>query len=445
MDPSSLHPDLPERGATVEELGCAAILVFFAVQGAIPFIAPNQALESTGREATRLMFYGGVGSQLVVYSAIAFLVLRQASRVVRWLGAMQWALPLAALVVASALWSQFPLYTLRRSLPFALAGVFGLYLAMRFPVRRQLAILRVSMLVLAAGTVVMALGFPHLGLDASAGHHADWQGVFTQKNACGRMMVLATAVLLADWKASWQRIASMGLFLVVMYMSGSRSAWLIEAAMLALWGGLMLAKRLEARTRVLAALAAFWLMAASSAAAFLSIPALLEWMGRDATLSGRTLIWKQTWIFVVQRPLLGWGYDAFWRGVQGEAFRVVAAVHFMVFHAHNGFLEIWLELGAMGLALFALSYFRAWRRLWTHLCAGEVDRVMWMVFVLALILLYDLDENSLLIYNGMFWTLYVAALANVEFLAVEDRLGTRMTAEREDERSAHEACAAVSQ
>ena len=428
-----------DRGTTGEELCCAAILAFFAVQGAVPFIAPNQALESTGREATRLMFYGGIGSQLVVYSAIAYLLLRQASRILRWFGAMQWTLPLAALVVASTLWSQFPLYTMRRSVAFALAGVFGLYLAMRFPVRRQLAILRITMLALAVGTIVMALGFPHLGLDASAGHRADWQGVFTQKNACGRMMVLATAVLLADWRPSWQRIASMALFLAVMYMSGSRSAWLIEAALLLLWAGLMIAKRLEARARVLAALAALWFTAASAVAAWLWLPALLHWMGRDATLSGRTLIWKQTWIFILQRPLVGWGYDAFWRGIQGEAFRVVAAVHFMVFHAHNGFLEMWLELGAAGLLLFTLSYFRAWRRMWPYLRAGQIDRVVWMVFVLALILLYDLDENSLLIYNGLFWPLYVAALANIEFLAIEDGLPAPIA-----ERSAHEACAVLS-
>jgi O-antigen ligase len=436
---------MEQRGTSVEELCCAAVLAFFAVQGAVPFIAPNQALEATGEPATRLMFYGGVGSQLVVYGAIAFLLLRQAARVVRWLRAMQWALPLAALAVASAVWSQFPLYTIRRSLPFALAGVFGLYLATRFPVRRQLAILRITMLALAAGTVVMALAFPHLGLDASAGHHADWQGVFTQKNACGRMMVLATAVLLADRKLSWQRAASGALFLVVMYMSGSRSAWLIEAALLLLWAGLMIAKRLDARGRVLAALAGLWFTVASAIAAFIWMPALLAWMGRDATLSGRTLIWKQTWIFIRQRPLLGWGYDAFWRGIHGQAFRVVAAVHFMVFHAHNGFLELWLELGAAGLLLFALSYLRAWRRLWPVLRRGEVDRVAWMVFVLALILLYDLDENSLLIYNGLFWTLYVAALANVELLAVEDGLQARLMVERICGGNALEASAAVSQ
>lgn len=427
----------------MEELCCAAILAFFAVQGAVPFIAPNQALEATGLPPTGLMFYGGVGSQLVVYGTIAILLFKHAERVTRWLGAMQWALALTCLVVISTLWSQFPLYTMRRSVPFAMAGVFGLYLAMRFPVRRQLGILRITTVALALGTVVMALVFPKLGLDASAGHHADWQGVFTQKNACGRIMVLATAVLLADWKTSWKRVAIAALFLLVMLMSGSRSAWLVEGALIAVWAGLVMAKRLEAKTRVLAAAGLLLSIPAGMAALYLSFPRMLDWMGRDATLSGRTLIWKQVWIFILRRPWLGWGYDAFWRGTQGEAFRVVATVHFMVFHAHNGFLEMWLELGAAGLALFVLSYLRAWRRLWPRLCAGEVDRVMWMVLVLALILFYDLDENTLLIYNGLFWVLYVAALANVEFLTAEDALG-KQTARRV-ERGAYAASTVLSQ
>jgi len=434
---------IEQRKMTAEELCCATILAFFAVQGAIPFIAPNQALESTRLPATGLMFYGGVGSQLVVYCAIAFLLLRRAGRMVRWLGAMQWTLALAALAVASTLWSQFPLYTIRRSVPFALAGTFGLYLAMRFPVRRQLGILRVTMLVLAVGTVVMALAFPKLGLDMSAGHHADWQGVFTQKNTCGRMMVLATAVLLADWKPTWRRFASAGLFLLVLYMSGSRSAWLVEGAILALWVALLLAKRVDGPSRLMAALGTVCLLPVAMGTGYASRSTLLGWLGRDPTLSGRTLIWRQVWVFIAQRPWLGWGYEAFWRGTQGEAFRVVAAVRFMVFHAHNGFMEIWLDLGLAGLALFALSYVRAWRRLWPALRRGEVQRVMWVVFVLALIVLYDLDENTLLTYNGIFWVLYVAAVANVEFLAAEDEMD--LEAAHFDERSVYAASAFLSQ
>jgi len=427
---------------TAEELCCAAILAFFAVQGAVPFIAPNQALELTGAAPTGLMFYGGVGSQLVVYGAIAYLLLRQAERVTRWLGAMQWSLGLAALTVASTLWSQFPLYTARRSVPFALAGVFGLYLAMRFPVWRQLRILRVTMVALALGTVLMALAFPKLGLDASAGHNFDWQGVFTQKNTCGRMMVLATAILLAEWRFSWQRIAMAGLFLAVLAMSGSRSAWLVEGAVIALWGVLRLLARVDAQTRVITALGAGLMATVVTVAGYFSLPALALMLGRDTTLSGRILIWKQVGIFIFQKPWLGWGYDAFWRGARGEAFRVVAAVHFMVFHAHNGFLEIWLELGLAGLTLFALSYCRAWRRLWPMLRAGEVDCAMWMVFVLALILLYDLDENTLLTYNGLFWVLYVTALANLEFMQVEEGLCGKVV--RFEQRSENAASVGVS-
>jgi hypothetical protein len=45
-----------------------------------------------------------------------------------------------------------------------------------------------------------------------------------------------------------------------------------------------------------------------------------------------------------------------------------------------------------------------------------------MLFVLLLIGLYDLDENTLLIYNGLFWVLYVAALVNIELLAVKEQI-----------------------
>jgi exopolysaccharide production protein ExoQ len=430
------------RGMTAEELSCAIILAFFAVQGAVPFIAPNHAPEASGLPATSLMFYGGIGSQLVVYGAIAYLLLRQVGRITRHLAAMQWTLALSLLAVASSLWSQFPAYTVRRSVPFALAGVFGMYLAMRYPVRRQLAILRVTMLALAAGSVVLALAFPKLGLDYSAGHHADWQGVFTQKNTCGEMMVLATAVLLADWKPHWQRIASATLFLTVLLLTGSRSAWLLESAVILLWAALQLAKRVDAPVRIIAALGVFFGLPAAALALFEWRVPLLGLLGRDATLSGRTLIWHQVWLFVAQKPLLGWGYEAFWRGMRGEAFRVDAALHFMVFHAHNGFLEIWLNLGLAGLALFALSYARAWRRLWPVLRAGHVERVLWPLFVLVLVALYDLDENTLLTYNGIFWVLYVAAVANVEFLAKEDVLNAKLARE---EVSAYAASAALSQ
>jgi len=414
---SALIPDLP-----LEDLGCAAILAFFAMQGAIPFIAPNQALESTQTAASGLIFYGGIASQVVVYGAILILLLLNAQRLIRWGGAMQWTAALSIVAVASTLWSQFPLLTLRRSLPFALAGFFGLYFAVRFPVRRQLSILTMTLTALAIGSTLLATCFPRIGLDASPGHHFDWQGVFTQKNACGRAMVLGTAVLLANWRLSLAKIASFILFLFVLLMSGSRGAWAIEVMLLVVCAWLALATRIQSRSRVIFFGVTAVVVAGLTSVAFLHIPVLLTLIGRDTTLSGRIEIWKQAWRFILERPVTGWGYAAFWRGLQGHSFEVAAALRFVVFHAHNGFLEIWLELGIPGLALFTISYLRAWRKLWPLLRSADIRRCLWMTLFLLLIFLYNLDENTLLTFNGLPWVLYVSVLANIELIAAEDRL-----------------------
>jgi capsular polysaccharide biosynthesis protein len=285
---------------------CAAILAFFAMQGAIPFIAPNQALESTHSAASGLTLYGGIASQVVVYGSIALLLLSHIQRITRWLGAMQWAIALAILAIASAAWSQFPLLTFRRSLPFAMAGLFGLYLAVCFPVRRQLSILAMTMTALALGTIVLAVCFPKIGLDASPGHHFNWQGVFTQKNACGRAMVLATAALLSIWRLSFARVATLLLFFFVLLMSGSRGAWAIEALLLTVWVWLAVANRIQSRDRLLFFGASASLAAVLVAAVLYHLHQLLTFIGRDVTLSGRTEIWKQAWRFILERPVLGW-------------------------------------------------------------------------------------------------------------------------------------------
>jgi exopolysaccharide production protein ExoQ len=368
QDTSTRHSLL--QSVTLEDCACTAILAFFAVQGAIPFIAPNQALEVRNAAASGFTYWGGILSQAVVYGAICSFVCADLGRVVRWLGAMRWTAAIACFAIASSLWSQFPSYTLRRSLPFALAGLFGLWFALRFPIRRQLSILWISMVALALGSIVLALSFPHIGLDVSPGHYGDWQGAFTSKNGCGRIMVLATAVALSLEKGATRRIVSLLQFLFVMIMSGSRGAWVIEAVVLGIYAASKIAGRADQRSRVIVLVFGSAIAIAVAVAAIANYAALVALIGRDATLTGRTEIWKQVWPFIAKRPMLGWGYSGFWRGIQGESFKVVAAMRFILFHAHNGFLEIWLELGAFGLALFAASYLRAWRKLWPRLRSG---------------------------------------------------------------------------
>jgi exopolysaccharide production protein ExoQ len=412
----------------LEDLACAALFAFFSMQGSIPGIAPTAALEMTASAPSTLNTVGGIASQALANLLIVVLILRRPRLLLRSIPTVPWAALLAVLAVASTAWSLDPFLTLRRSIPFALAGLFGLYFATRFPAPRQFAILRLALVAVALATVAIVILAPSIGLDHTPGHNADWQGVFTQKNACGRIMVLASAVILFGSRITAARLAALLLFLFVLVMSGSRGAWMIEAAILLLWLVLFIARR--ASSRVLLSIAAPIALFLIAAAATLFFPVLMRLLGRDATLSGRTAIWAQVAHFIAQRPLFGYGYDAFWRGMQGPSLQIDAAVHFIVEHAHNGFLEICLELGFAGLALFLFSWLRAAHQLWPSWRRGEIPPIAFPLAILVLIALYDIDENTLLIYNGLFWPLYVAALATIDSVA-RDRHHTKQTGPRD--------------
>ena len=411
----------------LEDLACAALFAFFAMQGSIPGISPAQALEMTASAPSSLNTVGGIASQAIANGLIVLLVLRRPRLVLGRVAAVPWLALVALLAVASSLWSLDPSVTLRRSIPFALAGLLGVYFAARFPPARQMAILRLTLVALAVATVVFAVFLPGIGLDHTPGHTADWQGVFTQKNACGRMMVLASAVVLFDERLSLRRLGELGLFGLVLIMSGSRGAWIIEGAVVLLWILVRFARRWGPRWRLAVAVA--WPAKALVGAVliFVSYPRLAPLVGRDLTLSGRTAIWAEVARSIAEHPWLGYGYDAFWRGMQGPSLQISSSVHFVVVHAHNGFLEIALELGAAGLLLFLLTGVRALRQLWVLWIGGAVERIAFPLALLFLVVLYDLDENTLLLYNGLFWVLTVSALVTIDSV-VRDRHHTEASA-----------------
>lgn len=404
----------PILSIPLEALACVALFAFFAMQGSIPGISPSSALEITGSGPTAMTTVGGIATQAVANALILLLILRRPRLVMSHISTVPWAAMLAILAIASTAWSLDPMLTLRRSIPFALAALFGLWFAVRFEPAQQLAILRLTMIAVVIATIAIVNAAPSIGLDHTPGHATDWQGVFTQKNACGRMMVLATAVILFGPRITLKRAASLLLFLFVLYMSGSRGAWVIQAVVFLLWLVLLAARRAGVRLRLVTVVTAPIAAALVAALTVLLLPRILLFLGRDATLSGRTVIWAQVAQFIRQRPFFGYGYDAFWRGMLGPSLQIDAAVHFVVEHAHNGFLEIGLEFGLAGLVVFVISWLLAWRRLLPFWLRGDIEPIAFPLVVLILLLLYNLDENTLLIYNGLFWPLYVATLANIE-------------------------------
>jgi O-antigen ligase len=111
----------------------------------------------------------------------------------------------------------------------------------------------------------------------------------------------------------------------------------------------------DARDRVLLGLASLVGFGMALVAAIFAAPTIASIFGKDPSLTGRTTIWRVAVEAIHSRPILGYGPGGLFRNVYGQPTgRMNFEVGYGIGHAHNGVLNLWLELGIVGVAIFAL-------------------------------------------------------------------------------------------
>lgn len=96
---------------------------------------------------------------------------------------------------------------------------------------------------------------------------------------------------------------------------------------------------------------------------------LLTALGKDATLTGRTVLWNRIIEMMTQsRTFTGYGYEMFWRDARAVAeyhagFEANSWGSTMTTGAHNVLLEFWLNVGLFGIAAFFVMILDATKRI----------------------------------------------------------------------------------
>jgi O-antigen ligase len=93
----------------------------------------------------------------------------------------------------------------------------------------------------------------------------------------------------------------------------------------------------------------------------IQLPALAE-SAQEMKFSAihRLLIWSFVGARIEERPLLGWGLDSS-RAIPGGTVEIHPGAPWLPLHPHNSALQVWLELGLPGAALFAAFMVLLWR------------------------------------------------------------------------------------
>ncbi len=328
------------------------------------------------------------------------------------------ALPLYA--ITSALWSQDALLSLRSGVFLLVTTFFAFYLASRFSERQQMELIMLAGGCVVLSSILLVLLWPQFGLDHQW-HEGAWQGLFTQKNVCAEAtLFLLTPALALSGRGRYEQLLRgcyIALCFLVILMTESRTGWAMTVLYVAFAYGLKVLGRFDRRDLLPVAALLFAGIGVAAVAALEYPTLIISMLSRSESFSGRTQIWNAAMQSILRRPIAGYGFDAFWSLLQGEASRVFAAAGWVVTSAHNGFLNVGLELGVVGLVLVAATFFQALRHATTAFHPGHSRYIDWCIGIVFLTLVYNLDERTLMATQYLPWILYIVACTGLSLAA----------------------------
>lgn len=400
------------------------VLLYFSTRGNML----SKPSSIAGNYTTAQNEEGTANGRILVTGAwgIAALVVLSRRRVLRSAITRNFALlSLPAFALLSTIWSSDRLETMHRGFFILLSTVFALYLSRRFTPERQIELFYYVGICAAGLSLLCVVALPSYGI----GPDGAWKGIFGHKNDLGVFMVFlaspACYLKTRSWPGRSCQIGFLLLSLILIVFSQSRTGWLVVVAYGAFVAGSAFLRRFNRSTRLGLLIVSVTLIAAAVILLYANYTALLEMMGKDATLSDRTEIWKAVMASIWKKPLLGYGYGAFWRGLLGPSADVIISIHFGVGHAHNGFLNVWLEMGIAGLGLVVFVLARAARQ------ALKIKKwsnpLRWYMGLLFLVLVSNFDESFLFNTNDLIWILFILAAAQIAWFCKTGRAKTRHT------------------
>jgi exopolysaccharide production protein ExoQ len=135
---------------------------------------------------------------------------------------------------------------------------------------------------------------------------------------------------------------------------------------------------------------------------FLGIYAtVVKGLGRNLTLTGRTELWAAV-LKLQTNPLLGTGFESFWLGPRLDALWKDFFWH--PIQAHNGYIEIYLNLGLVGILLYIGQFVGTFHKIQQDLVRRFEFARLRLGFLLAIIL-YNYTEAAFDTLNFV-WTMF---------------------------------------
>jgi exopolysaccharide production protein ExoQ len=354
----------------------------------------------------------------VMYSFIGLACLQHWKRLI-YVVFKDWGLTaLMALAFLSIVWSANADNT-SYEFRFLIRSTFlGLYIASRYQPKEIMRLVTWALSITILLSLLTCFFIPQTGITVKNGVRV-WVGVFTHKQACGTYMALAASFFAARFfgksRYRWGALIGLAAALGFVILSDSKTALVICILSIALTPlhRITEQKKLRGLTIVIA-VGLISLIVGFMALNFQVI--VVEFLGKDVLLTGRLPVWVLSIFEGLKRPWLGYGYAGFWSSdaadvilsnswaVRDQAFRSRT----LFFHAHNGFIDLFLQLGYVGVGLFIFSFITfVIRAIRLSFSTQSLD-YFWMIQFAGIFFITNITEALIIVSPSYLWVLYVA-------------------------------------
>lgn len=313
-------------------------------------------------------------------------------------------LALFVFAALSVLWSENPGATSSRLIALFLTTLFAAFFATRYRMKEQLRILGTVMVCYIVTSLIMvAIGQGTSGLA--------FEGVFTQKNVFGRVMLIGVMLALVyqpeDARGKvYKRVALVTCVLLV-GLALSATSLITMSVVVALFFAYRVLRLGTVQVAAMVIGLGIPIIILTQIIVTVDPETILTALGRDATLTGRTDVWDKVNYAISYRPWLGYGYGSFWN-MWGGTYGTLWSPddYWTPGSAHNAYLDITVNLGYIGLAIFLVGFIITYLQALFRVRRTTTLDGLWPALYIGYLVAFSFSEDFIMI-NHVFWTLYV--------------------------------------
>jgi exopolysaccharide production protein ExoQ len=323
----------------------------------------------------------------------------------------------------SIFWSVYWEISVYRWLILLFTIITGAYIGLRYDIKgiiKSLSIFGIYILFLSSMLVFFV---PNIGVMNYHSIQGAWKGVYWHK---GHMGLIATFInilflinIIISLQSKGKHILFWGLLyiysLLFVYKTDSVAGYITT---IFLHGVILLSlilMKFRGKIRGLHYLFFFLAVIFASLILFINLEHFFGLFNRNTSLTGRIPMWAFLFeTYFSKRPFLGYGFNAFWY-IDSHRVTLQHATGYPdpIVIADNGFIDILVNTGFVGIILFSIFYLGAWWHAVRYTLAAKDINEVFPIILMSYTLIANISWSLIFENEGFFMLIMIAVLFSI--------------------------------